>query len=545
MSRKKKLPSEHNAVYRAVDRWFCMSERGTNIKTELYAGLLMFLEVVCMAAVSAQLIASNGYISSYTTVYYGIMLVSTIGTVLMGLICNAPLIQSLSMAGVTLIVSMLSGYMGLTLANVMMIALISNGIYLLVMLIPPLRCFFANAVPQQVKKALPAAMGAYLLVYALSQLGVFGIEGHNFNDVLQKMAAAGDALPWWGLNTTTLTLANISSLGWYVTNAVITGVIAFVLLAVFQARKRKHAVALSFLFSALAYVALWVIRGSFMDYYFYAFMTPAYGGMYFYDSVPRISSEFNASMLFKSVTDGFDFTRYVNYQKYLESKATGVSMKDITLNVTPQLILICISSVLSFLALGVSETAAGVSASAFASESYDKNGKITYRENRHLRGFGKLFNVYAVNALSAVIGCVMGAGPVMVRGESAVGGKEGGKTGLAAIFAAILCGVSLYTVAFSGIFMNGAILFGILIFVALTLLMSFRNCDFTSAANAMPFLVTVGAAALTQNIGTAILCGIVLDTLTKLLSGKAKEVHPGSYVYALLAIAMVVLPQFI
>ena len=193
----------------------------------------------------------------------------------------------------------------------------------------------------------------------------------------------------------------------------------------------------------------------------------------------------------------------------------------------------------------MSETAAGVSASAFASESYDENGKITYRENRHLRGFGKLFNVYAVNALSAVIGCVLGAGPVMVRGESTVGGKEGGKTGLAAIFAAILCGVSLYTVAFSGIFMNGAILFGILIFVALTLLMSFRSCDFSSAANAMPFLVTVGAAALTQNIGTAILCGIVLDTLTKLLSGKAKEVHPGSYVYALLAIAMVVLPQFI
>ena len=541
MSRKKKLPSEHNAVYRAVDRWFCLSQRGSNIKTEIYAGLLMFLEVICMAAVSAQLIADKAYISSYTTVYFGIMLVSTIGTVLVGLLCNAPLIQSLSMGGVTLIVSTLTGYMGLTLANVMMIALISNGIYLIVMLVPPLRRFFAGAVPAQVKKALPAAMGAYLLVYVLSQFGVFGVEAHNYSDVLEKMAAAGDALRWWGLNTTSLSLDNIAGLGWYVSNAVITSLVAFGLYTVFQARKRKHAASLSLLFALLVYVVLWVIRGNFMDYYYYAFITPAYGGMYFYDSIPRIYSEFKASMLFQSISDGLSFLRYENYQKYLESKALGVSIKEVTVNVTPELILICVTSVLSFLVLGVSETAAGFHAAAFAGDAYDEDGKVIYQSNPHFGRVGKVLDVYTVNAVSSVIGCVLGAGPVAVRGESAVGAKEGGKTGLSALIAGLLCGVSLWTVAFSGLFMNGAVVFGILAFVALTLLMSFKNCDFSSAANAMPFLVTVGAAALTQNLGTAVLLGIALDTLTKLLSGKAKEIHVGSYVYTLLAIALVIL----
>lgn len=539
MSRKK-LPSEHNVVYRAVDNWFCMSQRGTNIKTEIYAGLLMFLEIICMAAVSAQLIASNAYISSYTTVYFGIMLVSAITTVLMGLVCNAPLIQSLSMAGVSLIVSTLSGYMGLTLANVLMIAFISNAIYLLVMLVPPLRRFFAGAVPAQVKKALPAAMGAYLLVYVLSQLGVFGIKSHNYAFVLEKMAAAGDALPWWGLNTTMLSLDNIASLGWYASFAVMTCLAAFIFLAIFQARKRKHAVSLALLFAALVYVALWVYRGNFMDYYYYAFITPAYGGMYFYDSIPRISGEFNSSMLFKFL-EGFDFTRYESYQKYLESKATGVSMSDITLNVTPELILATVTSVLSFLALGVSETAAGIHASAFAGNAYDEDGEIVYKSNPHLGRVGKYLNVYTVNALSSVIGCVIGGGPVMVRGESAVGGKEGGKTGLAAIVAGLLCVASIFTVAFCGIFMNGAVVYGLLAFVALTLLMGFKNCDFTSAADAMPFLLTVGAAALTQDLGIAVLLGIVVDTLTKLLSGKAKEIHAGSWIYSLLAMALIVL----
>ena len=545
MSKKTKAPHEHNAVYRAIDRWFCMGERGTNIKTEIFAGILMFLEVACMAAVSAQLItnAASAFIKSYTTVYFGIMLISVIGTALVGLLCNAPLIQSVSMGGVILIASTLSGYYGLTPANVLMIALIANGVYLLVTLVSPARRFFANAIPKQIKLALPAAMGAYLLIYALTQLNVFGSEANNFKSVLESMAAAGDALPWWGVVTTTFGISNAGGLGWYMTAAIITAVVGVGLATILQARKRKHAVSLAFLLTVIVYIALWVIRGNFMDYYYYAFMTPAYGGMYFYDSVPRISSEFNASLLFKSITEGMDFSKYDAYQRYLESKVLGVSMNEVTVATTGKLILIGIITGLSFLALGVSETAAGLHGSAYASSAYDETGEIVFQRNPHFGRLGKVLDVYSINALSSTLGCVLGAGPVMVRGESAVGGKEGGKTGLAALIAAVLCAVAIYTVAFSGLFMNGIAVFGILIFVALTLLRSFQNCDFTDSASALPFIVTVGASALTQNLGTAVLLGIVLDTVTRLFSGKTKEIHAGSYMLSVLAIGLYILTK--
>ena len=541
MKKRIKTAEEHNAVYRVIDRWFCLTERGTNIKTEIFAGILMFLEVACMAAVSAQLIAANGYISSYTTVYYGMMLVSIIGTVLMGILCNAPLIQSVSMGAVILIVSTLSNYMGLTMSNVLMIALISNAIYLIVMLVPGLRRFFARAIPEQVKKALPAAMGAYLLVYALTQLNLFGITPSNYKATLESMAAAGDALPWWGLNLFSFGIGNADGLGWYMWVAIVTTGVGVLLAFLLQAKKVKHAVSLSFLLTVIVYIALWVIRGSFMDYYYYAFLTPAYGGMYFYDSVPRISSEFNAALLLKSVKEGFDFTRYDAYQRYLESKALGVSMDQVTVETTGRLIVITVTSVLSSLTLGISETAAGLHASAYAASAYDEKGEILYKKNPHFKRLGSLLNVYTMNALSSVIGCVIGGGPVSVRGESAVGGKEGGKTGLSALVSALMCGVAIYTVAFSGLFMNGIAVFGILVFVALTLLHSFQNCDFSDSAAAFPFIATVAAAALTQNLGTAVLLGIVLDTLTKLISGKAKELHASSCVLSVLAIALFIL----
>ena len=498
-----------------------------------------------MAAVSAQLItnSASAFIKSYTTVYYGMMLISVVGTALIGLLCNAPLIQSVSMGGVILIASTLSGYYGLTPANVLMITLIANGAYLLVTLIPPLRRFVSNAVPRQVKMALPAAMGAYLLMYALTQLNVFGSAANNFSKVLQGMAAAGDALPWWGVVTPLFGLRNADGLGWYMMAAIITAIVGVGLAMILQACKRKHAVSLAFLCTVIVYVALWVLRGNFVDYYYYAFMTPAYGGMYFYDSVPRISGEFNATLLFKSITEGLDFTKYNAYQQYLEAKALGVSMKEVTVATTGKLILIGVTTALSFLALGVSETASGLHASAYASNAYDENGEIIYRRNSHFGKLGRFLDVYTVNALSSLIGSVLGAGPVIVRGESAVGGREGGKTGLAALISALLCGGALYTVAFSGLFMNGIALFGILIFVALCLLRGFERCDFTDSASALPFIATVAASAVTQNLGVAVLLGIVMDTLTKLFSGKAKEINAGTCVLSVLAIGLYVLTK--
>ncbi|MGN0999638.1 MAG: hypothetical protein ACI4PO_08810 [Faecousia sp.] len=530
MSKESTSTKQPNAVYRAVDRYFRLTERGTNIKTEIFAGMLMFFEVICMSAVCAQMIAANSGIPSFSTVYYGMLLVTILSTILMGLVCNAPLMQSVSMGAVVLIVSTLSSHLGLTLANVLMIALISNLIYLIVMLIKPARQFLFSAVPEQVKKALPAALGGYLLVYALTQLNLFGVTTNNYNEVLESLAAAGDALPYWGLNIFSFGMENAVFGGWYARMAIITALVAFASLTILHAKKVRHATIWSFLITLVVYAIIWVLRGNFVDYYLYAFITPAYGGMYFYDGIQRISGEFNASVLMKSLTEGFDFTKYINYLTYLEAQTQGVAMDQVTVNATGNILGVVITTVLSFLTLGVSETAAGVHGCAFTGNAYDEDGKVTYFSNPILGKAGRVLNVYAVNALSSVVGCIIGGGPVAVRGENVVGAREGGKTGLAAIVAGLLGIVAIYNLIFSGLFLDGIIVLGMLIFVALTLLGSFKNCDFSGTAESLPFLSTVVTAAVTQNLGTAVLLGIAMDTVVKLLGGKFRQIHVGSWI---------------
>lgn len=527
---KQKQPS---LLYEVIDDMFLLTKRGTNIKTELYAGMLMFFETICMSAVCAQLIASRAGIASFSTVYFGMMLMTVCGTILTGLICNAPVIQSMSMGTVVLIISTMSTYLGMTLSNVLLIAMVSNVIYLVVMLIPPLRKFVSNAVPSQIKKALPAALGAYLLVYVLTQLNVFGITTNNYNTVLESMAAAGDALPYWGVNTYSFTAENAAFGGWYAQTAIITAMVGFTAMTVLHARKLKHATILSFVITLLVFVAMWLIRGNFMDYYFYAFITPSYGSMYFYDSIQRIFGEFQATMFLKPLTEGTDFTGYVNYLTYLESQATGLPMDQITVDATSKIVMAVVTTALSFLTLGVSENTAAIHGSAFAAKAYDENGEVAYMENPALGFLGRILNLHSVSALISAVGCALGCGPVAIRPETAVGGKEGGKTGLAALVAGCLALVALFNLVFSAIFFNGIVVFGILLFVALSLMESFRDCDFSDTTSAIPFIATVAAAAVTQNLANGILLGIALDTAVKLVSGRIRQIHPGAWVFTL------------
>lgn len=518
------------------DRFFRLSERGTNIKTEIFAGLLMFFEAVVMLVVASQLLANAAGMSSYTTIYYGVVLTSIITTLLVGFLCNAPFVQSISMSGVVLIATLLTKNAGVSLANVALIAFFANVVYLVIMVIRPAREFLFASVPQQVKKALPAALGGYLLVYAVTQLNLFGTETHNFSSVLEGMAAAGDALPFWGINVYSFGIDNAAFGGWYATMAVITALVAIVALVVFNGLKLKHSTILGFATAFVFYLAMWVLRGNFVDYYLYAFITPAYGGMYFYDSLPRIQREFDAAVFAQLFESGFDFSAF---KTALESAALAEGAE--AAGTSSQVWEFVISTFFSFLLLGVAETGSVVNAHAYAANAYDEEGNIVFVNNKLLGPVADCANVYAVNALSSLIGCFVGIGPVNPRAEGIVGANEGGKTGLSAIVAGLLMIVALFNLVFSALFLDGIIVLGMLIFAAVSLLSAFKHCDFTDLNSALPFIGTVLVTALMQNIGYGILVGILLDTVTKLLGGRFRQVHIGSYVLSALTVVLLVI----
>ena len=129
----------------------------------------------------------------------------------------------------------------------------------------------------------------------------------------------------------------------------------------------------------------------------------------------------------------------------------------------------------------------------------------------------------------------MGTSTVTTFVESAAGAAEGGKTGLTAIVAAILFGLSLFL---SPIFLAipSFATTPALVLVGFLMMTSITKINFSDYTDAIPAFVAIIAMPFTYSISEGIAMGIISHVIIKVLGGKRKEVSPLMYVLAVLFI---------
>lgn len=122
-----------------LDRRFKITERGSSIKDEVIAGLGAFCIAVCTLLMNAQIIGES--YGNYAGFYLAVALIAFAGTVLMGMICNLPLLQSANMGISTVLISMMGANTGLTYANLLFVTFIAAVIYLIIVISPLKKIF--------------------------------------------------------------------------------------------------------------------------------------------------------------------------------------------------------------------------------------------------------------------------------------------------------------------------------------------------------------------------------------------------------------------
>lgn len=166
-------------------------------------------------------------------------------------------------------------------------------------------------------------------------------------------------------------------------------------------------------------------------------------------------------------------------------------------------------------------TLIGVAAKA---ELLDENGKLP-----------RIKGALLADAVGTTAGAVMGTSTVTTFVESAAGATEGGKTGLTAIVAAILFGLSLFL---SPIFLAipSFATTPALVLVGFLMMTSITKINFSDYTDAIPGFIAIIAMPFTYSISEGIAMGIISHVVIKLLGGKRKEVSPLMYVLAVLFI---------
>ena len=175
----------------------------------------------------------------------------------------------------------------------------------------------------------------------------------------------------------------------------------------------------------------------------------------------------------------------------------------------------------AFLFVDMFDTLGTLIGVASKADMLDKDGKLPIIK-------GALLS----DAVGTSVGAVCGTSTVTTFVESASGVAEGGRTGLTAIVAAILFGLSLFL---SPIFLAipSFATAPALIVVGFLMLTSITKIDFNDYTEAIPCFIAIIAMPFMYSISEGIAMGVISYVVINLVAGKAKEKKISVLMYVL------------
>lgn len=139
------------------------------------------------------------------------------------------------------------------------------------------------------------------------------------------------------------------------------------------------------------------------------------------------------------------------------------------------------------------------------------------------------------DSIATSVGALLGTSTTTTFVESASGVSEGGRTGLTAVTTGILFLLSLFLAPLVGMVPAEATA-PALIVVGVLMMTSIKHIDFEDFSEALPAFLTMAIMPFSYSIANGIAAGLIFYPITKITTGKGKEVHPAIYVLAILFI---------
>jgi AGZA family xanthine/uracil permease-like MFS transporter len=163
---KESSPSRFDA---ALDRYFGLTKHGTNVRTEVLAGLTTFLTMVYIIIVNPLILSKAGM--EQGAVFVATCLAASIATLIMGLYANYPIALAPGMGLNAFFAFTLVLTYKYTFQQALAFVFIS-GVLFLIVSVTGLREYVINVIPKTLKLAVSAGIGLFLGIIALQGAGI-------------------------------------------------------------------------------------------------------------------------------------------------------------------------------------------------------------------------------------------------------------------------------------------------------------------------------------------------------------------------------------
>ena len=148
---------------------FGLKEHGTDIKTELIAGMSTFLAMLYIVPVNASILSTTGM--PFDALVTATALITIIATLINAFWSNTPVAMSVGMGLNTFFAFGMVKGMGMSWQSALGVQVVSATLYVLISL-TPLRSWIVRSIPLDIKRAVSASIGAFIAFIGFQEMHI-------------------------------------------------------------------------------------------------------------------------------------------------------------------------------------------------------------------------------------------------------------------------------------------------------------------------------------------------------------------------------------
>ena len=442
-----------------MNKFFKISERGSNVKTEIIAGLTTFFAMAYIVVVNPNQVVGfsfdyPGIPQIWNAVYTGSIIAAVIGTLMFALYAKLPFAQACGMGLNSffftsfVLPQIVSGGDAIKGYQAGLIVILLSGFIFLLLSVTGCREYIAKAMPDCIKKAIPAGIGLFIAFIGFQNVGI--IEPNEY---------------------TLVQFVKINGVAWADIAPAIIALVGFLIIGVLTKLNVKGAVLIGILATTVIYyLATWQLPS-------------------------------------------FDVTQVVEpFKDFAEIGITAVFTAESWTNAfSGEMIgsvFTVIMAIITFCMVDMFDTMGTLYGAASEADMLDKNGDPVDLEK-----------AMVCDSVATVSGAVCGTSTVTTFVECSAGVAAGGRTGLTSLVTSICFAICLFLSPVASI-IPAAATAPALIFVGVLMLKNFSKVDMVDMRSAIPAFLTLVMMPLTYSIANGIGIGAISYVLLSIFTGK-------------------------
>jgi AGZA family xanthine/uracil permease-like MFS transporter len=480
-----------------MEKFFKLKQYGTDVKTEITAGITTFFTMVYIIFVNPAVLSNTGM--DYKAVFVATIIASVIGTLVMALFANVPYALAPGMGLNAFFTYTVCLGMHFTWQQGLAMVLIC-GIINILITVTGVRKTIIRSLPKVLQSAIGGGIGLFIAYIGIKDAGLlkFTVDPGAYTIIGQSAAGKSDGTVIANASAAP-GIVNFSNI------AVLFALIGVALIVILMVRNVKG----SILIGILSVTALSVIA-----------MACGVDPHVFYPSAGKDVTTLGAFLGTMSISWSSIGSSIAAVSK------TTMKMDFVGLFANTSKAVLALTAIIGFVLTDIFDAIGTFIGTGRRTGIFDDTDEKLLYSGKGIKS--RLDRALCADFCATITGAFFGTSNTTTFVESSAGIAAGGRTGLTSVTTAVLFALCLILAPVVGIVPSCATA-PALIIVGMLMIAAVADIDWHSFEDAAVAFITVAMMPFSYSITTGIAFGFIMYVIIGLIRGRYKQIHPVVY----------------